>query len=154
MCMYAQASRCGPSEAGGNFTDFTYFTDRPRTPAAGHKIAEMTVDELCATAKGLSPRAASMASAMLPLTGPLPTALHSALTAALDPSAHNVEPLTAGEVQDVLHAAVRPADCAPWLRDNDDFVQAHRFAVTVCLTAECLTTTVLELLLEDHSTVH
>lgn len=152
--MYAQASRCGPSEAGGNFTDFTYFTDRPRTPAAGHKIAEMTVDELCATAKGLSPRAASMASAMLPLTGPLPTALHSALTAALDHAARNAEPLTACEVQELLYAAVHPADCVAWLRDNNNFVQAHRFAVAVCLTAERVTTTALELLLDGHSTMH
>ena len=96
----------------------------------------MTLDEICAEARGLTPRAANIALAILPMVGPLPTFWHAALTDALVLVARRGAPLTSDEIDEVLHAAVYPENRTGWLRNGDEFVLAHQSVVNAHLSAE------------------
>lgn len=108
----------------------------------------MTLDELCTETEGLTPRAASMATVLLEVAGPLPSFWHAALTGALSLRAGRTEPLSTGEIGDVLHAATHTVDRADWLRNGSDFGSALYFACNAHLAAEKWKSIVMTLL--DH----
>jgi hypothetical protein len=115
----------------------------------------MTLDQVCAEARGLNPRAASMASVMLRVVGPMPFAWHAAVSRSLELAARSDTPLAPGEIEDVLFAAVHPEKRADWLLRGDDFVLAHRFVVDAHLAAEKWKSIVMTLLDEvDDNTRH
>jgi hypothetical protein len=110
----------------------------------------MTLDELCAEAKGLTPRAANMASVMLRMVGPMSSGWHAALVHSLELAACSDAPLAPNEIEDVLNAAIHPEKRADWLHDNDDFVLAHRYVVNAHLAAEKWKSIVMTLLDEEN----
>lgn len=106
----------------------------------------MTLDELCAEAKGLAPRSASMASVMLRMVGPMSSVWNAALARSLELAARSDAPLAPSEIKDVLYAAIHPEKRSDWLLDNDDFVLAHRYVVNAHLAAENWKSIVMTLL--------
>ncbi|MDM0109225.1 hypothetical protein QTH97_30100 [Variovorax sp. J22R24] len=114
----------------------------------------MTLDELCAEARGLTPRAARMASVMLPMAGPLSTAWNTAVADALELAACGGEPLAPSEVNDVLAAALHPVGRAGWLLQNVEFVLAHRLVVNAHLAGEKWKSIVMTLLEHDGDRSH
>ena len=114
----------------------------------------MTLDEICAEAKGLTPRAASMAVVMLRRASPVPKFWQASLASALSLGARTGDPLSRGEIADLLQAAIHPIDRPDWLR-NDEFASAHRFTCNANLAAEKWKSIVLTLLdYEDYSIRH
>ena len=113
----------------------------------------MTLDDLCAEAKGLTPRAARMAVVMLRRAGPLPNFWQASLASALSLGARTGEPLSRGEIADLLQAAIQPVDRPDWLL-NDEFASAHRFACNVHLAAEKWKSIVVTLLDYDENARH
>ncbi|MDM0075752.1 hypothetical protein QTH90_15220 [Variovorax sp. J2P1-59] len=109
----------------------------------------MTFEELCAEAKDLPPRAANMASVMLPMVGPMSSVWHAALAQVLTHAARNGVSLTPIEMQEVIHAAIHPDERADWLLHCDDFFRAHRLVVNVHLAAEKWKLVVMAFLDED-----
>lgn len=114
----------------------------------------MTLDELCAEARGLKPGTARMAFVMLRIAGPLPTVWHAALADALAVAAQGVEPFAPSEIEDVLAAAVNPGDRPAWLLHDEEFMLAHRFVVDAHLSAEKWKLIVMTLLDDEDHTMH
>lgn len=114
----------------------------------------MTLDDLCMEAARLTPRAASMASVMLQLVGPLSSAWQRALFGAVGSAARN-QPFTTDEVDDLLRATLEPAHRADWLIGNSEFAEAHSFVVDSHLAAEKWKSIVMRLLDDaDSNTCH
>ncbi len=110
----------------------------------------MTLDELCAEAKGLTPRAASMAAVMLRIVSPMSSAWHATLARSVGLAARGDTPFAPSEIEDVLYAAIHPEKGADWLLDNDDFALAHRYVVNAHLAAEKWKSIVMTLLDDEN----